>query len=55
MYESKATVVSNNHNHTPAPLALVPTPYPNFINQIVNGDCLTVLPQLAARSVDFAK
>jgi adenine-specific DNA-methyltransferase len=53
MYESKATVVSNNHNHTPEPLALVPTPYPNFINQIVNGDCLTVLPQLAARSVDF--
>ena len=53
MYESKATVVSNNHNHTLEPLALVPTPYPNFINQIVNGDCLTVLPQLAARSVDF--
>ena len=53
MYESKATVVSNNHNHTLEPLALVPTPHPNFINQIVNGDCLTVLPQLAARSVDF--
>jgi len=52
MSESKAIVVGNNPNHPPEPLAVAPTP-PHFINQIVNGDCLTVLPQLAARSVDF--
>jgi hypothetical protein len=34
-------------------LAFVRTPSPNFINRIVNGDCLTILPQLAAGSVDF--
>jgi site-specific DNA-methyltransferase (adenine-specific) len=52
MSESKATLVSNNRNTHPEPLSVAPTP-PHFINQIVNGDCLTVLPQLAARSVDF--
>jgi site-specific DNA-methyltransferase (adenine-specific) len=50
--ESKATVVSNHCNLTPGPSAHTPTP-PKFINQIINGDCLTILPQLAARSVDF--
>jgi adenine-specific DNA-methyltransferase len=53
MSESKATVLSNNHNHAREPSAPASTPPPNFINQIVNGDCLTILPQLAARSVDF--
>ncbi len=53
MSESTATVVSNDRNLISEALALVPTPSPNFINQIVNGDCLTILPQLAARSVDF--
>jgi len=53
MSVSNATVVSHNRNVTPEPLARMPTPSPNFINQIINGDCLAVLPQLAAGSVDF--
>jgi adenine-specific DNA-methyltransferase len=53
MSELKATVVSNSRNHTPEPLALVPAPSPNFINQVINGDCLAILPQLPALSVDF--
>jgi adenine-specific DNA-methyltransferase len=53
MSESKATVVSNHRNLTPGPLVLAPTPFPYFINQIINGDCLTILPQFAAKSVDF--
>src|SRR5207253_2149979 len=35
------------------PLALVSTRAGNFINQIVNADCLTILPKLSSRSVDF--
>ena len=53
MSELKAAVVSNDRTLTPKPLALVPTPSPNFINQVINGDCLTILPLLAAGSVDF--
>jgi adenine-specific DNA-methyltransferase len=51
--ELKAAVVSHDRTLTPEPLAFVPTPSPNFINQVINGDCLTILPRLLAGSVDF--
>ena len=52
MPELKATNAANS-DHTPEPLAITPAPSPNFINQVITGDCLAILPQLAARSVDF--
>ena len=33
--------------------ALVPTRPGNFINRVINADCLDVLPRLPSRSVDF--
>ena len=53
MSESKATPVSTDRNVPREPSGLVLPSPPNFINQVVNGDCLAVLPNLPSRSVDF--
>jgi adenine-specific DNA-methyltransferase len=52
MFPPNAAALSPDRTRTVAPLASAQTP-PNFINQVVNGDCLAILPKLVPRSVDF--
>lgn len=52
MSQSKAALLSDERDRRISAARARPLP-PTLINQVVNGDCLTILPKLAACSVDF--
>ena len=50
---SQSPLISSAGQTVREPLALVPTRPGKLINQVINADCLDVLPRLPSRSMDF--